>query len=195
MTRHSGVELVLFSLGLLIDTVHQVIRIPVDKVNRAIKLINWILDKRSNKITLRNLQELCGYLNFLCKAILPGRAFTRRIYAHGAHLTKPNHHLYVTKEIKADLKAWLAFLQTPDIYNRPFFDYDDQVKSEYLMFATDASANPLLGAGGVCNESWFILQWEEIFMINHTPSINFLELYAVTIGVYLWIHPFQEIGG
>ena len=179
-------------LGLLIDTVAQLVCIPVEKVDKAKFLINSCINKPSRKIKLSGLQELCGFLNFLCKAVVPGRAFTRRIYAHGAKLTKPNHHLKVTKEIKADLNTWLCFIDSPQIYCRPFFDFDNTVKSEYVDLATDASANPLLGAGGCCRNNWFMLQWDQKFMRKNNPSINFLELYAATIGILNWIHLFQN---
>ena len=62
-------------LGLLIDTVKQIVCIPVEKLNRAVSLVNTILNKR--KVTVLELQKLCGFLNFLCRAIVRGRAFTR----------------------------------------------------------------------------------------------------------------------
>ena len=67
-------------LGLLIDTVAQMICIPIEKIEKAKGLLNNVLAKKSKKITLENLQQLTGFLNFLCKAVSPGRAFTRRLY-------------------------------------------------------------------------------------------------------------------
>ena len=37
--------------------------------------------KDSKKATVKQLQSLTGYLNFLNKAIFPGRMFTRRMYS------------------------------------------------------------------------------------------------------------------
>ena len=37
-----------------------------------------MIDK--SKVTVKDLQILCGYLNFLGKAIVPGRTFTRCMY-------------------------------------------------------------------------------------------------------------------
>ena len=179
-------------LGLLIDTVRQIVAIPTDKVERAQTMIQYFLTKKSKRVTLKELQRLCGFLNFLCKAIYPGRAFTRRIYAHGSQLTKPHHHLKVDRELRLDLQVWETFLTTPLIYNRPFFDYDNSIKSEFVDFSTDASANALLGAGGICGDRWFVQQWDEEFIYKFRPSINYLELFAVTIGIYNWIHLFEN---
>ena len=179
-------------LGLLIDTVNQTVSIPNDKIDLAIGKLEHYITKRNKKMKLHELQELCGFLNFLCNAIVPGRVFTRRMYAHGAKLTKRNHHLKITAEIRADMLMWVSFLKSPAAYCRPFFDFDDSVKSEYVEFATDASANPNLGAGGHCNQNWFLLQWDPTFIKKYRPSINFLELYAVTIGIFNWIHLFKN---
>ena len=68
-------------LGLLIDGKCRLICIPQEKISRALELIQGLLNKKSWKATVKQIQQLCGYLNFLCKNILPGRAFTRRLYA------------------------------------------------------------------------------------------------------------------
>ena len=78
-------------LGLLIDTVSQTVSIPKEKIERAQQLIAKILTKR--KVTLKDLQKLCGFLNFLCKCIVPGRAFTRRLYAYTSGELKLHHHM------------------------------------------------------------------------------------------------------
>ena len=54
----------LIFLGLLIDTVNQCVCIPVDKVSKAVDLIQSILQKASKKVTLNQLQKICGFLNF-----------------------------------------------------------------------------------------------------------------------------------
>ena len=94
-------------LGFLLDMVHQRILIPCEKITRGINMIQTILAMYSakkasqRKITVLQLQRICGFLNFLGRAVIPGRAFTRRLYAPLAspHL-KPHFHLRVTKEIR-----------------------------------------------------------------------------------------------
>ena len=79
-------------LGLLIDTVRQLVGIPLEKIDKIRKLINWALDKK--KLRLRVLQSLCGHLNFICKAIVPGRPFLRRLYfATGSTTGKQSSYL------------------------------------------------------------------------------------------------------
>ena len=60
------------------------------------------------------------------------------------------------------------------------------------FFCTDASRNGILGCGGVCGQNWFRIQWDYEFIAKKVPSINYLELYALTVGVVLWIRNFKN---
>ena len=184
-------------LGLLIDTINQLICVPTEKIEKARFLIEKTLQKKKKKkITLHDLQSITGFLNFLGKAVVPGRAFTRRLYVTQQNAEDKNmrkdHHINVNQEMRLDLTMWLTFLQHPSIYARSFIDLDDKVKSTDVDFFTDASANPKLGCGGVSNGNWFIMQWNEKFLKTHKPSINYLELYAVAVGVFNWIHKYKD---
>ena len=111
-------------LGLLIDTISQCVCIPVDKVAKAVLLIESILNKASKKVTLNQLQKVCGFLNFLGRCVIPGRAFTRRLYAYTANdKLKPHHHIRVNDDMRSDLEMWLTFLNHPAVFCRPFLDF------------------------------------------------------------------------
>ena len=69
---------------------------------------------------------------------------------------------------------------------------DFDTSSTELDWYTDSSANPKFGTGGYAGNSWFILQWDETFIEKASPSINYLELYGVTIAVFLWIQNFKN---
>ena len=95
-------------LGLLIDTVQQMVFLPKEKIIKGHEIINGILYKKNKKITIKELQKLCGFLNFLSRAIVLGRAFTRRLYAHGTTkqgtVLMPHHHIKVNQEMRLDLE-------------------------------------------------------------------------------------------
>ena len=179
-------------LGLLIDTILEMIFIPIDKLERAKSLIEHMLNKPNKKTTLRELQKLTGFLNFLSKAIVPGRAFTRRFYTYGKPDMQPHHHLYINKEMKEDLQTWLTFLEHPNIYGRKFIDFDRSISSIEINMFSDASANPNLGCGGISDDEWFLVQWNKKFINTKKPSINYLELYGVTCAVMCWIHKYKN---
>ena len=74
----------------------------------------------------------------------------------------------------------------------PFFDFEENKKFDQKFFMTDASKNKFLGCGGINDDQWFIMQWDEDFIVNQNPSINFLELYALTVGILGWLHTYRN---
>ena len=84
-----------------------ILSIPPDKRDRALALVSYFVNKK--KATVKQLQVLTGYLNFLNRAIFPRRAFTRRMYmkcptAEGRKL-KPYHHVKLDQEFYCDCEV------------------------------------------------------------------------------------------
>ena len=178
-------------LGLLIDTVSQCVCIPVDKVQKAVNLIRLILENKSKKVTLNQLQKVCGFLNFLGRCVVPGRAFTRRLYAYIANdKLKPHHHIRVNTEMRQDLEMWLTFLNHPTIFCRPFLDFSHVLVATEIDMFSDTSGK--IGMGAICKSSWMYQLWSPEFIERNKPSIEYLELYAVTAAVLTWIHQFKN---
>ena len=116
---------ILVFLGLLIDTVNQLICIPIDKVDRAMNMIDYFLNKQNRKVTVLQVQKLAGFLNLLCKAITPGRAFVRRLYIlttlkEQNRQLMQHHHIRITEDVKLYLQVWKTFLSNPLSFSRPF---------------------------------------------------------------------------
>ena len=127
--------------------------VPVDKVHKAIELIESVLEKKSKKITLNQLQKVCGFLNFLGRYIIPGRAFTRRLYVYTANeYLKPHHHIKVNARMRDDLTMWPTFLKTPAVYCRPFLDFSKTLIVDEIDMFSDASGK--IGVGAICGSSW-----------------------------------------
>ena len=66
-------DTIIVFLGIILNGKHLMLSIPVDKQCKALRLLN---DLKGKKVTVKELQVLMGYLNFLTKAIFPGRTFT-----------------------------------------------------------------------------------------------------------------------
>ena len=88
---------------------------------------------------------------------------------------------------------WLAFfgMIKRDKSNlcRPFIDYEGKLsKVTTLQLLSDASRSHQLGMGAVFLEEdrWIIGQWNAGFVQKEEPSIEFLELYAMTAAVLTW---------
>ena len=186
-----GTDLIIF-LGLLIDTRRRKVFIPIEKVERAMNLIQRFLAKK--KGTIEEVQQLCGILNFFSKCIIPARAFTRRMYSMlegQLAVMKKHHHISLKSDVRTDLELWQVFLRNPSVYARNFCDFSNTYTANDIDMFTDSSANPELGCGGYCGSAWFAAQWSS-FVKEVKPSINYLELYAVTVAVVLWVERFRD---
>ena len=178
-------------LGILLDGVYKILALPVDKIERATYLLKLFLAKK---------KKLAGLLNFFHWAIYPGRAFTRRMYARippssGEGSLKPYHHIYLDNEFRQDCKMRLLFLteSTDSVkYCRPFTNLAVTMEASELGFHTDSSANGRLGFGGICGSQWFAQQWEVNYIHEFKPSIGYLELYTVCIGLYIWSEKIRD---
>ena len=180
-------------LGFLIDTVRQIIMIPTEKLEKGRKLIETVLSKASKKITVKQLQKICGFLNFLGRCIIPGRAFTRRLYNPlGNNKLKPHHHIRINLEMRADLSMWQTFLCHPSSFARGFLDTANQIQADTIAMASDPSKGKTLGFGAICQDSWTFGQWPEGFIEIFDLSIAYLELFALVVGVKLWINRFAN---
>ena len=91
-------------LGFLIDSVKQVISILVDKVEKARLLIMDMLSHRN--VTVKQLQQICCFLNFAGLAVVPSHTFTRRLYMRlkGTSNMNPHHHLHLSAQLKEGLR-------------------------------------------------------------------------------------------
>ena len=174
----------LIFLGLLIDTELQMVFVPIDKIKKARNMIDAVLRNRKHKATLLQIQRICGFLNFLGKCVIPGRAFTRRLYTLTSTLEsklKPHHHLTVNAEMRRDLDMWKEFLNNPTVYCRPFMHCDEEMTSEEINFYMDSSG--VIGMGSLCNNAWMVQMWDPTFIKQANPSIKYLELFALVAGV------------
>ena len=190
-------------LGILLNGRYYYLAVPLDKREKTIKILQAMIHKK--KVTIKELQSLCGYLNFLGKAIFPGRTFTRRMYAKYSKVLnidesstsmnsreyklKQFHHVRLDAEFKADCITWLNFLQgdLAKIVNRPMVDLFGLVRTATdVVFCSDASANKLLGFGCIFNRRWIQAFWPKNFIQDQKPSIEYLELFALMAGILTW---------
>ena len=165
-----GTQVFVF-LGFLINMILQMVSIPETKCNKAIVHINSILAKR--KVMVLQMQKITGLLNFFCRAIVPGRAFTRHFYAKLANPDlKQHYHLKVDSEMRRDLTMWLSFLSAPESVSRPFMDFSKLLIAEEMNFFTDASGAADKGFGCVFADHWTYGTWEPGFINLLKPSIE-----------------------
>ena len=177
-------------LGLLIDTVNQTVSVPVDKIQNGRNLIQNMLNNPSKKVTLAQLQKVCGFLNFLGRCMILGCAFTRRLYAYTSSALMPHHHIRLNQEMKLDLMMWDKFLSYPQAFCRPFMDFSQDISAKSIYFYLDASGK--IGMGAINVTSWMYQQWSNDFMEKFKPDIQCLEMYALVTAIIAWIHRYSN---
>ena len=164
-------------LGLTLDTVKMLILIPQDKLEDAVARIQHLV--KIKKCKVRELSSLTGLLNFLTRAIKPGRPFLRRLYT--AHAALPNHfHISITKNMKQDLHTWRHLFSNTAAY-RPILPDP----SPSVTIFTDATAKSGLGFGAICEPDWLYGIWPSAFLLTK-PSIELLELFPIVLAIETW---------
>ena len=179
-------------LGMLLNGANFTLSIPQEKRIKATNVLQGVLAKK--KVTVRMIQKLCWFLNFLNHAIIPGHTFTRCMYDKlrlrnkQGRMLKAYHHVNLDVGFRCDCEMWLMFLNQVSEQNicRPFTDLSAFEYADTLQFHTDAAKKAGCGMGAVfCNE-WVTRIWNTNFLMEQDPSIEFLELYALTVGVLTW---------
>ena len=183
---------VMIFLGMLLNGRTHTISVPIEKHDKAFNLLVEGVNKR--KVTIKYIQKLMGTLNFLNRAIVPGRAFTRMMYnklkirVKDGTLLKQYHHINLMKDFLQDCRVWMVFLRNSTCLElcRPFIDLHTDNQAITLRFLTDASKNPRLGMGAVFDDRWLFYQWDYEFVTQNDPSIEFLELFALAAALATW---------
>ena len=123
LEKTEGPAEIMVFLGILMDGKHRQLSVPVEKRDIILDMVRRFINNK--KATVKELQQLTGHLNFLSRAIVPGRTFTRRMYnkfkssiitKNGQQL-KHFHHIRLDREFKEDCKMWEEFLQEPQAVN------------------------------------------------------------------------------
>lgn len=181
--KTEGPAEVLCFLGLELDSIHMVVRIPQEKIGELLQKIELVLSKE--KVTLRQMQSLIGSLNFCCRAIIPGRPFCRRLINAICGLTKPYHHIRVTKLIRLDLGMWLQFFREHNGVSA--FHDRFWVSNEDVQLYTDSAAGPGLGFGIYFHGKWAFDKWPDFWRkAGLTDDITVLELFPILVSLHLW---------
>lgn len=181
-------------LGIQLDSQQQRMLVPAEKKFRALDDLDEVINSR--KVTVLRLQQLTGLLNFIGRAIVPGRAFTRRMYSKFSNpRLKQHYHITVDRELRQDSIVWKRFLNLTGAVNRPFIDFSKDTTATELNWYTDSSRNTEYGFGCYFSGRYAFALWndsEQDFILKYEPSINFLELYAIVLSVELWCHLIQN---
>ena len=170
--------------GFEIDTRVEEVRLPPDKLHICKQLVNHLLTHRT--CTLKRLQQTLGHLSHACTAIIPGRAFLRRLYYLTIGVSKPYYYVTITEEYHNDLLIWKQFLDHYNgvsLYREAMF-----IGSNTFHVFTDAAGS--LGCGAYFDSHWFSIKWPSDWYKQQ--DIMFLEFVPIILAVESWCRYFRN---
>lgn len=162
-------------LGIEIDSVEQVLRLPGQKLARLQSLVQeWSRKKSASK---HDLQVLLGHLNHAAAVVRPGRSFLREIISAMSRPRRSSHLVRLDGACRADIAWWAMFLGS---WNGVSF-----IPSPSVSITVVADASGSWGCGAVCHQSceWFQLEWPDSW---HERNIAAKELVPLVLGAAIW---------
>ena len=188
-------------LGIILTGKKHGLAIPKDKIVTVINMVSKMRD--SKKTTVRQIQRLAGTLNFLNKVVQLGRPFMRRMYAKYTGIVskdttfsklKHYHHITVDQEFRNDCQVWRLFLLHQSAFVHPMTDFDlNTVHTVDVGFFTDAHRAIAKGVGYVFGTKFTWGIWEPGYIEFCQPSIVYLVLYALCMGIFTWQEELRNI--
>ena len=129
------------------------IQIPDEKVQELLYFLNE--ESKRKKITLRQLQSLCGSLAFCARALPAGRAFSRRLYLACDRARKPHYLIKITKAKQIDILTWKMLLEKSNGFS--YILNDSWVSNSVLKHYTDSAGGVSIGCGIYFDGKWACL--------------------------------------
>ena len=175
-----GPSPVITFLGIELDTINMVIRLPADKFDSLLKVIpTWL---RKSGCTKCELLSLIGTLSFACKCIPAGRMFLRRMIDLSTTTRHLHQSITLTQDFRLDIQWWQDFLPSWN-GSASMLEPTWRATPDMELFM-DASSTR--GCGAYYQGHWFILPWSEEFNTTPPLSIEWKELFPILLSCSIW---------
>ena len=126
----------------------------------------------STQVNIKEVQSLLESLNFVCRAVSPGRAFLRRLCDLTSGIQKPHHRVRISSGARADILAWRQFL----LHFNGTVMFPDEVWHSNINMHLHTDASSEVDFGAFFNGSWVHCRWPDRIR-SLKLSIVFLELF------------------
>ena len=170
-------------LGIILDSVNMLARLPQEKVHR-LKIMLEEFSKISSCKKVK-LLSLLGHMSFASKVIVPGRSFMSYLLKLTKGIQNNNDFVHFNEDCRRDMKMWMNFLQN---WNGVSFFIDSTVTNQDIELFTDASSTK--GFGGYFAGKWFQDYWPKELPMGFSEgeplSMALLELYPIVMAAMLW---------
>ena len=146
-----GPATVLVFLGFELDTEEMIVRLPQEKLQRTMSLVQeWMSKKGCRK---KELESLLGHLQHAATVVRPGRTFVRRVIELLARFRRDDHWIRLNAATRSDLMWWQKYMEGWNgISMMP------KVAPMANPLQSDASGS--WGCGAVWGSQWFQWAWE-----------------------------------
>jgi hypothetical protein len=168
-------------LGIELCTEQMKAKLPQNKLQRIRGMVASFLTRK--KCRKRQLLSLLGHLQFACRVVTAGRAFTARLLQAASSVRELCHFVTLTQEARRDLHMWHILLSN---WNGVSLFLDIHTTDSYDMeLWTDASG---VGFGGYFKGHWFYGEWSPNLpeLLDSQDSIAFRELYPIIVAALLF---------
>ena len=161
-------------LGIELDSAKMEIRLPQDKLAKALETLDhWRGRKAAKK---RDFLSLIGTLAHASKVIRSSRIFLRRLINLSTTTSNLNYFIRLNAEAKSDIEWWFQFMNRWNgISMLPL------PKLQSAPLVADASGN--WGCGAYWDQEWFQLKWSQMLAGAH---ISVKELTPIVLATAIW---------
>jgi len=125
--------------------------------------------------------------------VKPGKTFTRCLIELLAGFRKPYHHIWINRELKADLMWWITFMSSWN--GTAIITPTEQGRREHHIW-TDASGSFGCGAVAISQEEWLQSKWPnctQFGMESTEESILWMKLFPIVLATAVWGRCWEEL--
>jgi hypothetical protein len=169
---------------LVLDSLTCMVSLPPVRKQFVKKVVSELYNKHS--VTIKEMQQAVGFLNYASRAVYGGRTFVRRmINAVTEHIAAGKKFIRISNQIRLDLEWWVDFM---DVWEGHAI-FLEPLPVALVDFQTDASGNPDLGAGAFYDGEGLQERWapevQERILAKELYSPH-LEVYPMLMAARKW---------
>ena len=165
----------LIFLGIELNTVQMTLCLPHEKIADLRSHLQVMLSAK--KTSKRQLQSLCGKLNYATRCIYGGRFHLRCLLDVICSLNKPWHRTRVTQSMKEDCCWWLSYM---DHFNGTVQMVDPRPLTPVYIDACNEAA------GAFYEGHWLHVPWKAHLPAARDLHINAKEVLALEPACQRW---------
>ena len=155
------------------------VRINPAHLSKTISLLKDIAGHQST--TKWSILSLVGKLHFMCHICRPGRAFLHHMIETSMKAQHLHHRIKLNQEFCRDVDWWLCYLPT---WNGVSLLYESLwLTSMECQLFTDAND---MGFGCYFQGHWHQGEFPDTCFQDRLMSINWRELYTITMALAIW---------